>query len=213
MRAAGPCSGSAPSGRRLSPWAVGPKNCSRGMFLANLGTRGARGPAVGHPQRGRVPKNFISLFPSRVKHILNYPLKKIIKKLHQFFFVVVVEKLYLFLSLFLGFFLFFFFNVPVRRFGAGGGGWERDFFPLLEPFCAFDPWHLPAKGEGRASPALPSNGSCKKQPKRASSALGNLWAAANFSEELDRFAQPETLTRRAGQGAAGSLGAPLHTVW
>lgn len=211
MRAAGPCSGSAPSGRRLSPWAVGPKNCSRGMFLANLGTRGARGPAVGHPQRGRVPKNFISLFPSRVKHILNFPLKKLLTNSTNFLLLLLWKS---FIYFFLYFWVFFFFfNVPVRRFGAGGGGWERDFFPLLEPFCAFDPWHLPAKGEGRASPALPSNGSCKKQPKRASSALGNLWAAANFSEELDRFAQPETLTQRAGQGAAGSLGAPLHTVW
>lgn len=133
MRAAGPCSGSAPSGRRLSPWAVGPKNCSRGMFLANLGTRGARGPAVGHPQRGRVPKNFISLFPSRVKHILNYPLKKIINKLHQFFFVVVVEKLYLFLSLFLGFFLFFFSMSQLGGSGREGEAGNGIFFLSWSP--------------------------------------------------------------------------------
>lgn len=99
----------------------------------------------------------------------------------------------------------------------GGSGREGEagngiIFPLLEPLCAFDPWHLPAKGEGRASPALPSNGSCKRQLKCTSSALGNLRVAANFSKELDRFGQPETITRRAGQRDASSLGAPLHRV-
>lgn len=110
--------------------------------------------------------------------------------------------------------LFIFF--PVSQLGGSGREGEAGngfFFPLVEPLCAFDPWHLPAKGEGRASPALPSNGSCKRRPKCASSALGNFWVAANFSKELDRFGQPETITRRAGQGAAGSLGAPLHGAW
>lgn len=41
------------------------------------------------------------------------------------------------------------------------------FSPPLQPLCMFDPWHLPAQGEGRASPALSSYGGCKKQPKRA----------------------------------------------
>lgn len=67
----------------------------------------------------------------------------------------------------------------------------------------FDPWHLPAKGSGAA---LPSNGSCKRQPKCASSALGNFWVAANFSKELGRFGQSETVTRRAGR--AGGCGLP-----